>query len=208
LQELCRGKIRRRLRHNVWLEHTDLETHKPIVSEQHRQNLPYQALHQFAIPIYAEFDENTLYENEAARLHRTQLLLSLDGPPGEELRRTLEIMRAAIRPNRNGEANADTENEDINWLFEEDESPDLEDDTQFDTNPNIGRERQDSDSNSESACDKSHSGSHNQENNDVGFHGRQGPSTGKYAFFIALLSSLSLSLSLSVPLSLNVKASP
>ncbi|XP_011496869.1 PREDICTED: bromodomain-containing protein DDB_G0270170-like [Ceratosolen solmsi marchali] len=180
LQELCRGKIRHRLRHNVWFEHTDLETHKPILSERHQPSSPHRALHQFVIPIYEESDDNTLNEDEVARVHRTQLLLNVDGPPGEDLRTTLQIVRAVNQPNRNGEPNA-TENsyQDINWMNDEDESPSVEDDTQFDTNPNS--ERQDSESSSDSACEKSQSESHSQKNNSD-FHGNRGLTTNISAY--------------------------
>lgn len=180
---MCRGKIRRRLRHNVWSEHTDLETRKPISSHRRRPSPPHHNLRQYVIPIFEESDENLSDENDESRVHGNQLLLSVDGPPGENLRTTLQFVRAVIRPNRteNGD-NDDGEDDYINWPYEE-ESPSTEEDTRCDTNVSSERERQDSESSSEqdSACEKSQSEGNNVDNSDKP-DARPGPTSGRNNF--------------------------
>ncbi|XP_001606631.2 uncharacterized protein LOC100123024 [Nasonia vitripennis] len=158
LQELCRGKIRHRLRQNVWSEHTDLETSKPISSERNRPSPPHRALRQFVIPIFEESDENPAEEDEEARVHRTRLLLNVDGSPGENLRTTLQFVRAAMQPNNDRNASDEQVSADerrfsppiarsraYQWLEEDDElSSSTEEDTRCDTNLSNERDRRDS----------------------------------------------------------------
>ncbi|XP_058797207.1 protein-L-isoaspartate O-methyltransferase domain-containing protein 1-like [Phymastichus coffea] len=183
LQELCRGKIRRRLRHNVWVEHTDLETRKSISSQRCRPSPPHQNLRQYVIPIFEESDENLSDDNEESRVRENQLLLSVDGPPGENLRTTLQFVRAVIRPNNTENGDNDNDEDDyINWPYEE-ESPSTEEDTHCDTNFSSERERQDSESSSEqdSACEKFQSEENNDDNIDK-LDGRPGPTSGFSAY--------------------------
>ncbi|XP_014205274.1 protein-L-isoaspartate O-methyltransferase domain-containing protein 1-like [Copidosoma floridanum] len=197
LQELCRGKIRRRLRQNVWREHADLETSKPIALER-RPSPPNHALRQFIIPITEESDDDMPSdEDEESRVHRTQLLLNINGPPGENFRTTLQLMRAVIQPNRRNTAarntsavesnerpeseerprspvdaderktdqptDSSTQNQDVIDWRENEESPSTENTS---TNFSSEHERQDSESSSDLACDKSHSESQNTDNID------------------------------------------
>ncbi|KAJ8682855.1 hypothetical protein QAD02_018647 [Eretmocerus hayati] len=163
LQELCRGKIRRRLRHNVWHEHTDLETRKPICLERHRPRSPHRTLRQFVVPIFEDSDENAANEEEdVSNVHRNvRLLLNVDGPPGENLRTTLQFVRAVIHPNPSDEEidDIDDDRASIDWPDDEGEDislPSTEDNTHCDTNfSSSERERRDSESSSDSACDKS-----------------------------------------------------
>lgn len=78
LQELCRGKIRHRLRENVWSEHADLETKKRIVPERRKLSplpgLTQQSLRRFVIPNFEESDEIELFAFRRA----VSSLLSMD----------------------------------------------------------------------------------------------------------------------------------
>ena len=100
LQELCRGKIRRRLRQNVWYEHSDLECKKPILADR-RRTPPSSAptLRRFVIPIFEESDEG-LSDDDDDYTGRTRLLLNVDAHPGEAITTTLQLVRAVIQPNR------------------------------------------------------------------------------------------------------------
>lgn len=102
LQELCRGKIRYYLRQNIWREHPDLETEKPIVPVQQRQNPQQRTLRRFVIPIFEESDE-ALTDDEQ-EIGRARFLLNArlaDAHPGEAITTTLQLVRAVIQPNQN-----------------------------------------------------------------------------------------------------------
>lgn len=175
LQELCRGGIRRRLRHNVWLEHSlTLETRKSITLERNRPSPSHRARQHFVIPMFEESDENSSGDDEESREYTSaQLLLNVNGPPGENLRTTLQFVRAVVHPARRREMN-DQEHEYAEilsnlrgrWADDEDETPSTEEDIHFDTNLSSERERVDSESmtSSDSACDKSQSESNNVNN--------------------------------------------
>ncbi|XP_033219053.1 protein-L-isoaspartate O-methyltransferase domain-containing protein 1-like isoform X2 [Belonocnema kinseyi] len=100
LQELCRGRIRRRLRQNVLCEHLDLECKKPILADR-RRTPPSSArtLRRFVIPIFEESDEG-LSDEDDDYTGRTRLLLNVDAHPGEAITTTLQLVRAVIQPNR------------------------------------------------------------------------------------------------------------
>jgi len=102
LQELCRGKIRYYLRQNIWREHPDLETEKPIVPVQQRQTPQQRTLRRFVIPIFEESDE-ALTDDEQ-EIGRARFLLNArlaDAHPGEAITTTLQLVRAVIQPNQN-----------------------------------------------------------------------------------------------------------
>ncbi|XP_011630206.1 protein-L-isoaspartate O-methyltransferase domain-containing protein 1-like [Pogonomyrmex barbatus] len=85
LQELCRGRIRHHLRHNIWCEHPDLETVKPVIPVHQRQTAQQRALRRFVIPIFEESDE-ALTDDEQEISERVRFLV-----------------RAVIQPNQNSE---------------------------------------------------------------------------------------------------------
>ncbi|KAI4493893.1 hypothetical protein M0804_002069 [Polistes exclamans] len=97
LQELCRDKIRHRLRENVWRQHTELETRKPILLRQQRPRLPARTSKRFVIPIFEESDE-ALFDEDAEFAGRARLLLNVDTHPGEAITTTLQLLRAVIQP--------------------------------------------------------------------------------------------------------------
>lgn len=100
LQELCRHRIRRRLRKIVWFEHSDLEFKKPILAERRRTpSSSARTLRRFVIPIFEESDES-LSDVEDDYARRTRLLLNVDGHSGEAITTTLQLVRAVIQPNR------------------------------------------------------------------------------------------------------------
>lgn len=102
LQELCRGRIRHYLRQNIWREHPDLETEKPIVPVQQRQTPQQRTLRRFVIPIFEESDE-ALTDDEQ-EIGRARFLLNArlaDAHPGEAITTTLQLVRAVIQPNQN-----------------------------------------------------------------------------------------------------------
>ncbi|XP_043501276.1 protein-L-isoaspartate O-methyltransferase domain-containing protein 1-like [Polistes fuscatus] len=97
LQELCRDKIRHRLRENVWRQHTELETRKPILLRQQRPRLPTRTSKRFVIPIFEESDE-ALFDENAEFAGRARLLLNVDTHPGEAITTTLQLLRAVMQP--------------------------------------------------------------------------------------------------------------
>lgn len=97
LQELCRDKIRHRLRENVWREHTELETRKPILPRQQRSSLPQRTLKRFVIPI---FEDEALFDEDEEFAGRARLLLNVDAHPGEAITTTLQLVRAVIQPHQ------------------------------------------------------------------------------------------------------------
>ncbi|XP_032679061.1 protein-L-isoaspartate O-methyltransferase domain-containing protein 1-like [Odontomachus brunneus] len=103
LQELCRGKIRRRLRENIWKEHPDLETKKPIIPGQRKPSPQQHTLRRFVIPIFEETDEVLDDEDQdypsALSERRTRFLLNVDADTGEAITTTLQLVRAVIQPN-------------------------------------------------------------------------------------------------------------
>lgn len=82
LQELCRGKIRHRLRENVWREHDELRTTKAILSRRHRANHPEWTLSQLVVPMFEEPDDALSDDEEFTR--RARLLLNVDSPPSTQ----------------------------------------------------------------------------------------------------------------------------
>lgn len=98
LQELCRDKIRHRLRENVWQEHAELETRKPILPRQ--QNLRQRTLKSVVIPIFGESDEPMLqaYEEFGGE---TRLVLNMDAHPGEAITTTLQLVRSVMQSPQN-----------------------------------------------------------------------------------------------------------
>lgn len=100
LQELCRGRIRYRLRENIRSEHADLETTKPILSAPQRQSAQQRTLRRFVIPIFEESDE-ALTDDEQEISGRARFLLNVDAHPGEAITTTLQLVRAVIQPNQN-----------------------------------------------------------------------------------------------------------
>nr|XP_012148788.1 PREDICTED: uncharacterized protein LOC100880179 isoform X2 [Megachile rotundata] len=81
LQELCRGKIRHRLRQNVWNEHADLESIKLIVPERRKLSplpgLTQRSLSRFVIPIFEESDE-IVFEGSEQFSRAVSFLLSMN----------------------------------------------------------------------------------------------------------------------------------
>lgn len=100
LQELCRGKIRHRLRQNIWCEHSDLETKKSILPVHQRETARQHTLRRFVIPIFEESDE-ALSDDEQDIAGRARFLLNVDAHPGEAITTTLQLVRAVIQPNQN-----------------------------------------------------------------------------------------------------------
>lgn len=100
LQELCRGKIRRLLRQNIWHEHSDLEEEKPILPPQQR-NAQQRALGHFVIPIFEESDDALTDDEQELIAGRTRFLVNVDTHPGEAITTTLQLVRAVIQPNQN-----------------------------------------------------------------------------------------------------------
>lgn len=107
LQELCRGKIRRCLRLNVWKEHEDLETEKVILLEQRRFNSPQQTLTRFVIPVLGESDGSVSDESASDEddefTRRVCVLLSVDADP-RDLYTTSQV-RAVVLCNMNENQN-------------------------------------------------------------------------------------------------------
>lgn len=106
LQELCRGKIRHRLRQNIWQKYADLETKKFILPEDLRLR-SHRALRRFVIPIFEESDE-VLTDEEQDRFdssvlaeRQARFLLNVDNQPSEAISTTLQLVRAVIQPNQN-----------------------------------------------------------------------------------------------------------
>ncbi|XP_072753195.1 protein-L-isoaspartate O-methyltransferase domain-containing protein 1 [Anoplolepis gracilipes] len=106
LQELCRGRIRHYLRQNIWREHPELETEKPVVQGRtnvaQQEEIPQQRIRRFVIPIFEESDE-ALTDDEQ-EIGRARFLLNArlaDAHPGEAITTTLQLVRAVIQPNQN-----------------------------------------------------------------------------------------------------------
>lgn len=104
LQELCRGRIRHYLRQNIWREHPELETLKPlgILPIQQRQTTQQRTLRRFVIPIFEESDE--ALSDDEQEIGRARFLLNAslaDAHPGEAITTTLQLVRAVIQPNQN-----------------------------------------------------------------------------------------------------------
>ncbi|TGZ48324.1 protein-L-isoaspartate O-methyltransferase domain-containing protein 1-like [Temnothorax curvispinosus] len=111
LQELCRGRIRHHLRHNIWLEHPELETVKPVLPVQQRSTAQQHTLRRFVIPIFEESDE-ALTDDEQEISGRARFLLNAhlaDAQPGEAITTSLQLVRAVIQPNQNGEDSEETQ---------------------------------------------------------------------------------------------------
>ncbi|XP_011698416.1 PREDICTED: protein-L-isoaspartate O-methyltransferase domain-containing protein 1-like [Wasmannia auropunctata] len=105
LQELCRGKIRHRLRRNIWYEHPELEKEKPILPVHQRQTAQQRTLRRFVIPIFEESDEY-LTDDEHELSSRARFLLNAslaDVQPGEAITTSLQLVRAVVQPNQNGD---------------------------------------------------------------------------------------------------------
>lgn len=105
LQELCRGRIRHHLRHNIWYEHPELETVKPVLPVHQRQTAQQRTLRRFVIPIFEESDE-ALTDDEQEISGGARFLLNArlaDAQPGEAITTSLQLVRAVIQPNQNGE---------------------------------------------------------------------------------------------------------
>jgi len=105
---LCRGRIRYRLRQNIWCEHADLETKKPILPPHQRQNAQQRTLRRFVIPIFEESDE-ALTDDEQEISGRARFLLNVDAHPGEAITTTLQLVRAVIQPNQNDNQSAENQ---------------------------------------------------------------------------------------------------
>lgn len=107
LQELCRGKIRRCLRLNVWKEHEDLETEKVILVERRRFNSPQQTLTRFVIPVLGESDgsvsDESVSDEDDEFTRRVCVLLSVDADP-RDLYTTSQV-RAVVLCNMNENQN-------------------------------------------------------------------------------------------------------
>lgn len=111
MQELCRGRIRHRLRHNIWCEHPELETVKPVSPIHQRQTTQQRTLRRFVIPIFEESDE-ALSDDEQEISGRARFLLNArlaDAQPGEAITASLQLVRAVIQPNQNGEDSEGTQ---------------------------------------------------------------------------------------------------
>lgn len=101
LQELCRGKIRHYLRQNIWREHPELETEKPLCNlPVQRQTTQPRTFRRFVIPIFEESDE-ALTDDEQEIGQARFLLNARLADPGEGITRTLQLVRAIIQPNQN-----------------------------------------------------------------------------------------------------------
>ncbi|OAD54802.1 Protein-L-isoaspartate O-methyltransferase domain-containing protein 1 [Eufriesea mexicana] len=87
LQELCRGKIRRCLRSNVWKEHEDLETKKLIPLDRLGLNRPLQTLTRFVIPLVEESNglvsDESVSDEDDESTRRACMLVSVDAHPRE-----------------------------------------------------------------------------------------------------------------------------
>ncbi|XP_071577909.1 protein-L-isoaspartate O-methyltransferase domain-containing protein 1 [Temnothorax nylanderi] len=111
LQELCRGRIRHHLRHNIWFEHPELETVKSVLPVQQRPTAQQHTLRRFVIPIFEESDE-ALTDDEQEISGRARFLLNAhlaDAQPGEAITTSLQLVRAVIQPNQNGEDSEETQ---------------------------------------------------------------------------------------------------
>lgn len=111
LQELCRGRIRHHLRRNIWYEHPELETVKPVLPVHQRQTAQQRTLRRFVIPIFEESDE-ALTDDEHELSGRARFLLNArlaDVQPGEAITTSLQLVRAVVQPNQNGEDNEETQ---------------------------------------------------------------------------------------------------
>jgi len=104
LQELCRGRIRHHLRCNIWSEHPDLETAKPVVPVPPEQP---PTIPRVVLPIFEESDEALTDDDEQEiSSRRARFLLNArlaDAHPGEAITTTLQLVRAVIQPNQNSE---------------------------------------------------------------------------------------------------------
>ncbi|XP_015605220.1 protein-L-isoaspartate O-methyltransferase domain-containing protein 1 [Cephus cinctus] len=98
LQEICRGRIRRRLRENVWLERSDVETRKPVTHNRLTQSPP-QRTRCYDIPVFEESDEG-LSDEDDDFIDRAQLLLNVDAHSRESIVTTLQLVRAAFQNTR------------------------------------------------------------------------------------------------------------
>ncbi|CAD1473185.1 unnamed protein product, partial [Heterotrigona itama] len=107
LQELCRGKIRRCLRSNVWKEHEDLETKIVISLGRRRFSPPQQTLTRFVIPVLRESDESVSEESVSDEddefTRRLCVLLNVDVDP-RDLYTTSQV-RAVMLCNMNESQN-------------------------------------------------------------------------------------------------------
>lgn len=111
LQELCRSKIRHTLRNNIWYEHPELETAKPVLPVHQRPSAQQRTLRRFVIPIFEESDE-ALTDDEQELSGRTRFLLNArlaDAQPGEAITTSLQLVRAVLHPNQNSEDSEETQ---------------------------------------------------------------------------------------------------
>ncbi|KAG5326813.1 PCMD1 protein, partial [Acromyrmex heyeri] len=109
LQELCRGRIRHHLRHNIWNEHPELETVKPVAPIHQRQTEQQDTLRRFVIPI---FDSDDFTDDEEELAGRARFLLNArlaDVQPGEAITTSLQLVRAVVQPNQNGEDSGESQ---------------------------------------------------------------------------------------------------
>lgn len=106
LQELCRGRIRHRLRHNIWYEHPELETVKPVLPVHHRQTAQQRTLRRFIVPIFEDSDEGLTDDEQ--EMERAEFLRLADAQSGEAITTSLELVRAVIQRNHNGEDGEET----------------------------------------------------------------------------------------------------
>ncbi|XP_043798597.1 protein-L-isoaspartate O-methyltransferase domain-containing protein 1-like [Apis laboriosa] len=126
LQELCRGKIRRCLRLNVWKEHEDLETEKVILLERRRFNSPQQTLTRFVIPVLGESDgsisDESVSDEDDEFTRRVCVLLSVDADP-RDLYTTSQV-RAVVLCNMNENQNWQVvnNNDNVDWYNQNSEN--------------------------------------------------------------------------------------
>ncbi|XP_043506922.1 protein-L-isoaspartate O-methyltransferase domain-containing protein 1-like [Frieseomelitta varia] len=130
LQELCRGKIRRCLRSNVWREHEDLETKVVISLRRRRFSPPQQTLTRFVIPVLGESDESVSDESVSDEddefTRRLCVLLNVDVDP-RDLYPTSQV-RAVMLCNMNESQNwqvvnsNSNSNSNVEWNNESPES--------------------------------------------------------------------------------------
>ncbi|KAK9294002.1 hypothetical protein QLX08_011208 [Tetragonisca angustula] len=145
LQELCRGKIRRCLRSNVWREHEDLETKIVISLGRRRFSPPQQTLTRFVIPVLGESDESVSDESVSDEddefTRRLCVLLNVDVDP-RDLYTTSQV-RAVMLCNMNESQNwqvvnsNSNSNSNVEWNNENPESS-------TDNNKSVSRTEEDS----------------------------------------------------------------
>lgn len=124
LQELCRGRIRHHLRHNIWCEHPELETVKPVLPVHQRPTAQQRTLRRFVIPIFEESDEALTEDEQEFLRGRTRFLLNArlaDAQPGEAITTNLQLVQAVrcgLLPHQNGEETQRVSSAHRHTLFE------------------------------------------------------------------------------------------